>query len=247
MNSTISLEATMHAKTRDKVDLSLEGSHINRNGLSVGMPAPVFELPLLDGTKLSLRDFLGQRVLLVFSDPNCGPCNALAPQLEHLHRTRSDFQILMISRGKPENTQSKVEKYGLTFPIALQNKWEISRKYEIFATPIAYLIDQQGIVITDVAVGHDAILDLVAKKDKDMENKIRSRITTLRQELQLGQVELEKVERQGIYLRETMLRISGAIQALEEMLSEEWPEQNLEIDHNGAPTETLKVYTGSLQ
>lgn len=237
----------MHAKTSDKVDLSLEGSHINRNGLSVGIPAPAFELPLLNGTKLSLEDFLGQRVLLVFSDPNCGPCNALAPQLEHLYRTRSDFQILMISRGKPDDTQSKVEKYGLTFPIVLQNKWEISRKYEIFATPIAYLIDELGIVIADVAVGHDAILDLVAKKDKNMEDKIRSRIATLRQEFELGQVELEKVERQGIYLRETMLRISGAIQALEEMLPEEWPKQNLEIDHDGALAETPKAYAGSLQ
>jgi peroxiredoxin len=237
----------MHAKTSDKVDLSLEGSHINRNGLSVGIPAPAFELPLLNGTKLSLEDFLGQRVLLVFSDPNCGPCNALAPQLEHLYRTRSDFEILMISRGKPDDTQSKVEKYGLTFPIVLQNKWEISRKYEIFATPIAYLIDELGIVIADVAVGHDAILDLVAKKDKNMEDKIRSRIATLRQEFELGQVELEKVERQGIYLRETMLRISGAIQALEEMLPEEWPKQNLEIDHDGALAETPKAYASSLQ
>jgi hypothetical protein len=33
----------------------------------------------------------------------------------------------------------------------------------MFATPVAYLIDEAGVIMRDVAVGTDAILDLVAR------------------------------------------------------------------------------------
>jgi hypothetical protein len=46
--------------------------------------------------------------------------------------------------------------------IVLQQQWEISRRYAMFATPIAYLIDEQGVISHDVAVGTDAILTLIA-------------------------------------------------------------------------------------
>jgi len=43
----------------------------------------------------------------------------------------------------------------------------------------------------------------------------------LQRELEKGRVELDQVERQRAYLRETMLRISGGIQVLEEVLQSE--------------------------
>jgi hypothetical protein len=51
-----------------------------------------------------------------------------------------------------------------------------------------------------------------------MAERLQSRLDELRNELAKGQAELDKVERQRIYLRETMLRISGGIQILEELL-----------------------------
>ena len=49
---------------------------------------------------------------------------------------------------------------GLTYPIVLQRQWEISLLYATFATPIGYLIDEQGILASDVAVGVGPILAL---------------------------------------------------------------------------------------
>jgi hypothetical protein len=43
------------------------------------------------------------------------------------------------------------------------DQWEISRRYAMFATPIAYLIDEAGIIARDVAVGVEPILALMAK------------------------------------------------------------------------------------
>lgn len=53
-----------------------------------------------------------------------------------------------------------------------------------------------------------------------MQEHIQARLETLRKELEKGQVELQKVENQRTYLREMVLRISGAIQVLEELLAE---------------------------
>jgi peroxiredoxin len=98
---------------------SLADSRLNRNGLSAGTPAPDFTLPRLDGGELSLAAYRGRRVLLVFSDPHCGPCDQLAPQLEQFHRRKSDVQVLMVSRGEAGANQSKVAEHELTFPIGL--------------------------------------------------------------------------------------------------------------------------------
>jgi hypothetical protein len=68
----------------------------------------------------------------------------------------------MISKGEPKENRAKVKEYGLTFPIVLQQQWEISRRYAMFATPIAYLIDEEGITVRDVAVGVEPILELMA-------------------------------------------------------------------------------------
>jgi peroxiredoxin len=141
---------------------SLARSKIQRNGLRAGTPAPDFTLPRLDGRgDLSLSDLRGKRALLVFSSPSCGPCDALAPRLEEFHRAHPELEIVMISKGEPKENRAKVKEFGLTFPIVLQQQWEISRRYAMFATPVAYLIDQEGIITRDVAVGSDTIQELM--------------------------------------------------------------------------------------
>ena len=62
--------------------------------------------------------------------------------------------MVMISRGNPKESRAKVKEHGLTFPVALQRQWEVSRLYAMFATPVAYLIDESGIITHDVALGH---------------------------------------------------------------------------------------------
>jgi peroxiredoxin len=148
------------AKHGDKDYRSLAASRLNRKGLKAGETAPDFRLPRIDGGELSLSDCRGRRVLLVFSDPHCGPCAELAPRLQEIHIERTDLSVLMISRGDPGENRDKASELGLTFPIVLQKKWEASLKYAMFATPIGYLIDEEGILASDVAVGIEPILAL---------------------------------------------------------------------------------------
>ena len=71
--------------------------------------------------------------------------------------------MLVVSKRDVEANRAKVAALGLTFPIVLQRQWEISRLYAKFATPVGYLIDEQGILASDVAVGVGPILALVDK------------------------------------------------------------------------------------
>lgn len=144
-------------------DRSLAGSRINRNGLAPGTPAPGFRLPRIDGGELSLDEYTGRRVLLVFSDPACGPCDQLAPKLEQLSRQTAAVNLVMVSRGDAEVNRRKAADNGLSFPVVLQQQWEISRLYAKFATPIAYLIDERGVVAERVAMGVAPILSLLSR------------------------------------------------------------------------------------
>jgi peroxiredoxin len=145
-----------------KGNRSLADSRLQRSGLPVGTPAPEFTLPRVEGGELSLSEYRGRKVLLVFSDPHCGPCNALAPQLEQSYRRSGDVQVVLISRGEVEENHAKVAEHGLTFPVVLQRKWEVSKEYAMFATPVGYLIDENGLTAAAAAVGTDAILKLLA-------------------------------------------------------------------------------------
>lgn len=60
----------------------------------------------------------------------------------------------------------------------------------------------------------------------DMEMLLANRLQTLREEFDKGQRQLEQLERQRQDVRDTLLRISGAIQALEELSAGASPAHN---------------------
>jgi peroxiredoxin len=137
-------------------------SRVEREGLKAGTPAPAFSLPDIHGRPTTLEEFRGRRVLLVFSDPHCGPCDGLAPELVRLHREHRDngLAVLMVGRGDAEENRRKAAEHGFEFPVVLQNRWRLSKEYGIFATPVAFLIDEQGVIARNVATGADEVLAL---------------------------------------------------------------------------------------
>ncbi|MBI3666579.1 MAG: TlpA family protein disulfide reductase [Acidobacteria bacterium] len=140
----------------------LSQSRIERNGLKAGTPAPLFRLPDIDGRTVALQEYRGRRVLLVFSDPHCGPCDELAPHLARLHQehSKNGLAMVMISRGDGEANRQKAEQHGIQFPVLLQERWKLSKEYGTFATPVAFLLREDGVIAKNVAIGPDAILAL---------------------------------------------------------------------------------------
>ncbi len=154
----------MDPASSDDEDVSTpRETRITRGGLREGTTAPVFRLPRLDGGELSLLEYRGKDVVIVFSEPGCRPCLEIAPRLEQAHRDHPALELVVISQGEIEDNRAMAAESGLTMPIVLQRQWEISRKYDILSAPVAFHIDEWGVIAADAAVGPDAVLALVSE------------------------------------------------------------------------------------
>jgi peroxiredoxin len=159
-------ELAAHGGAKRRTELAtrrpLGESRIEREGRRAGSRAPSFNLPDLDGRAVSLDQYLGRHVLLIFSDPKCGPCEALLPELVRFESEQRDgaVALIMVGRGEAEINRRKVQDYGVKFPVVLQRHWELSAEYGIFATPAAFLIGPDGVIERNVATGVNDILSL---------------------------------------------------------------------------------------
>jgi thiol-disulfide isomerase/thioredoxin len=105
----------------------------------------------------------GRPVMLVFTDPGCGPCNALLPDLGKWQRDHSSkLDIAVLSRGKPEANKAKAAEHGLS-RVLLQQDREVALLYEAHGTPSAVVIRPDGTIGSPLAGGAVAIRNLVAK------------------------------------------------------------------------------------
>ena len=168
VQSTLILAGEMAAvtdavQTEDGEVIPPRDARITRQGLSEGTTAPLFRLPRLGGGEISLLEYRGKDVVLVFSEPDCKPCETLGSRLEQAHREHSQLSLVVISRGDADENRGMAEVHGLTMPIGLQRHWEVSRQYDILSAPAAFHIDEWGVIAADVAVGPDAVLALIAK------------------------------------------------------------------------------------
>jgi hypothetical protein len=84
----------------------------------------------------------------------------MAPDLVRLEAKNSVLHLIMVSRGDLEENRRKAREHRFAFPVVLQDTWKLSKEYGIFATPVAFLIDEKGVIEKPVAIGADQILAL---------------------------------------------------------------------------------------
>jgi methylamine dehydrogenase accessory protein MauD len=120
-------------------------NRIGRTGLKPGQPAPGFSLPRVGGGQMSLRDFAGRPVLLVFVQAGCGPCHSIVPDLNALAR-KGEQQVVAVNNAEPEIAREWADDVNAQFPVLIQEHWKVSRSFEVYATPFAFLIDAGGVV-----------------------------------------------------------------------------------------------------
>jgi predicted nuclease with TOPRIM domain len=63
-----------------------------------------------------------------------------------------------------------------------------------------------------------------------MQQQMQERLAALKKDFETGQSRLKELETEQTYLRETLLRISGAIQVLQEILNQEQPNRPAEAN-----------------
>lgn len=118
-------------------------------GPRVGFRAPGFGVPTLNGQNLSLADYRGKVVMINFWATWCVPCRVEMPSMENLYEKykRKGFEILAVSGGEGRNlVQPFTENLKLSFPILLDEQFEVHGKYGVNAIPSTFLVDKSGVI-----------------------------------------------------------------------------------------------------
>jgi peroxiredoxin/uncharacterized membrane protein YphA (DoxX/SURF4 family) len=132
-------------------------------GLPFGAPAPAFSLSGLYGETMTLDALRAAEkpVLLIFSDPGCGPCNAMMSDVGKWQRDHADkLNVVVVSRGAIEENRAKKKQYNLT-TVLMQQDNEVADAYLTYGTPTAVLVRPDGTIGSAAAGGSDEIRTLV--------------------------------------------------------------------------------------
>jgi peroxiredoxin/uncharacterized membrane protein YphA (DoxX/SURF4 family) len=153
-----------HHHSSDQLDPSRGGRRGPRPVLGFpSRPAADFALPNTDGVLRSLSDLrrAGKPVLLVFTDPGCGSCKALMPEVAAWRRDYvGQFTVACISRGGVRENGNEADQYGLG-EILLQRDREVAERYGVNGTPSAVLVTVDGYLGSPPAAGAHAVRELV--------------------------------------------------------------------------------------
>jgi methylamine dehydrogenase accessory protein MauD len=127
-------------------------------GTEIGALAPPFELPDLDGIKVSSEELRGQRTMLLFWNPGCGFCQGMVSDLKSWETSPPPRapRLVLVSAGDPEGNRA----LGLQAPILMDSTGTTARAYGAGGTPMAVLLDADGRVASRMAGGAPGCLAL---------------------------------------------------------------------------------------
>ncbi len=119
--------------------------------LVVGMNAPDFSLPDLQGKNQRLSAYRGKVIFLNFWATWCKPCKEEMPSMQVLwdNLKQEDFVMLAISMDRVTTTKEIppfVENMKLTFPILTDSWGQTDKRYKLMGVPETYIIDQNGVL-----------------------------------------------------------------------------------------------------
>jgi cytochrome c biogenesis protein CcmG/thiol:disulfide interchange protein DsbE len=119
--------------------------------LTVGMAAPDFSLPDMQGKTVRLSDYRGKVVFVNFWATWCKPCKEEMPSMEILWENfkSEDFVMLAISMDRvttKKDIPPFIESMNLTFPILTDSWGQTDKRYKLMGVPETYIIDQNGVL-----------------------------------------------------------------------------------------------------
>lgn len=117
----------------------------------IGFMAPSFNLPSIDGEQIDLSQFRGRNLILNYWTSWCIPCQEELPMLERFHKEYpiEDLTILTVNgtaQDSVADAQETINKFGLTFPVILDDNDVFKKAYLAEFLPTSYFIDSTGII-----------------------------------------------------------------------------------------------------
>jgi peroxiredoxin Q/BCP len=124
--------------------------------LAVGKKAPAFTLSDQDGEKVSLRDFVGRRVVVYFYPADDTPgCTKEACQFndEFAAFKKLDVTVIGVSPDNAEKHQAFRAKYGLKFALLSDPDKSVMTKYGAFGEKMMYGKKVMGVIRSTFVIG----------------------------------------------------------------------------------------------
>ncbi len=117
--------------------------------IAAGAPAPLFQLPSLDGGTYTTKKLLeGGPVVLVFFKASCPVCQFTLPFLERM-AAGSALRFAAVSQDNEETTRRFNERFGVTFPTLIDGpapRYPVSDAYGIAMVPSLFVLETDGTV-----------------------------------------------------------------------------------------------------
>lgn len=117
-----------------------------------GSAAPDFTLKTLAGDTATLSRFQGRPVFLNFWATWCKPCRAEMEEIASAYRahTFDGLQVLAIDltdqERKLKDVRTFVDERHMSFPVLLDEKGKVRKRYALRGVPTSVFIDANGIV-----------------------------------------------------------------------------------------------------
>ena len=122
-------------------------------GTGNGFNAPMFNGTELSGKAISLNDYAGENLLLVFASPGCPHCKKKVPLLNSIVQD-GDLKVVMVISANAEQATEFKQTQNANFDIIADGDYRISQTYGIKAVPQAFLIEGDGrITVSTISDG----------------------------------------------------------------------------------------------
>lgn len=115
--------------------------------LKAGDKAPNFSLQDMDGNSYKLSDYEGEGVFLNFWGTWCAPCVKEMPAMDRQFEVYKDqgVNVLAVNIAQSDfEVQSFVDRFGLSFPVAIDNSKSVMTAYNIRPLPTTVLVNPEG-------------------------------------------------------------------------------------------------------
>jgi thiol-disulfide isomerase/thioredoxin len=95
---------------------------------------------------------------VLFWNPGCGFCQQMLPDLKEWESGAPEGapRLLVVSAG----TEEANRKMGFASPVLLDQQFAVGRSFGVSGTPSGVLVDAEGKVASEVAVGAPAVMEL---------------------------------------------------------------------------------------
>jgi peroxiredoxin len=134
------------------------------DGVILGGMLMDFALPALSGETVTLSQWRGRRLLLVFFNPRCPFCMKMLPDLLAIRPgtvgSASAPAVLVVTRGSVEENRRLFAERASHLAVAVQEDGEVASVYGVYGTPMGCLVDEDGRASSELTAGADALLAL---------------------------------------------------------------------------------------